>query len=159
MDITELIESSKTFDNGESVKKDYHLRWISYSELTDIKSIEHSTGNQPTYYATYEQAKKRNYHDTRYKLVEMLLLGTRDGCTYEFITEFARIHSLPTHKYNKPPNINQFRRYSKWLKRRNKLIKGFTSHNDKYYLVAKRHFHNFYSRYRFCSACMVYLRS
>src|SRR5438128_9533260 len=85
----------------------------------------------------------------------MLLLGTRDGCTHEFITEFARIYSLPTHKYDNPPNINQFRRYSLWLERRNNMIRGFTSDNNNYYLVANRRFHHCYSRYGFCSACGI----
>jgi len=33
------------------------------------------------------------------------------------------------------------------------MIKGFTSDNVNYYLVAKRLFYNFYSLYGFCSAC------
>src|SRR5438128_1620707 len=119
--VDELIQSSKTFDNGESTQEDCHLKWIPYSEITDIESIEYSIGNQPTYYATYEKSK---YDDTSDKLVEMLLLGTVDECTYEFIAEFARIHSLPTYKYNNPPNINQFRRYSTWLASRNGMIEG-----------------------------------
>src|SRR5438128_2945109 len=112
--IDQLIESSKTLDNGKSAREDYHLKWIPYSEFTDIESIEHSTGNQPTHYATYERAKKQ--HDyygnliSSYKLVEMLLLGTVDECTQEFIQEFARTYSLPTQKYINPSNIVQFRR-------------------------------------------------
>src|SRR5438132_11090540 len=104
--IDQLIESSKTVDDGELVE---HLKWIPYSEFTNIESIEHSTSNQPTHYATYEQAK------TNDKRVEMLLLGTVDECTQESIHEFAKTHSLPTHKYDNPPYINQFRRYSVWL--------------------------------------------
>src|SRR5438128_2661159 len=110
--IDQLIESSKTLNNGKSAREDYHLKWIPYSEFTDIKSIEHSTGNQPTHYATYERAKEQ--HDAygallpSYKLVEMLRLGTVDECTREFIHEFAKIHSLPTHEYNNHPNIVQF---------------------------------------------------
>src|SRR5438128_339435 len=79
--LDQLIQSSKTLDGGKSAREDYHLKWIPYSELTDIESIEHSTGNQPTYYATYERAI------SSYKLVEMLLLGTRDECKQEFIHE------------------------------------------------------------------------
>ena len=59
--IDELIASSKTLDNGESTQEDYHLKWIPYSEFTDIESIEHSTSKQLTHYATYEQAKQYNY--------------------------------------------------------------------------------------------------
>src|SRR5437016_13089352 len=102
-----------------------------------------------------EQRKQHNYYGTSpsYKLVEMLLLGTVDECTQEFIHEFARTHSLPTHKYYNPSNIVQFRRYSRWLTSRNASIEGFTKYEDKYYLVAKRHFYNYFSLYGFCSAC------
>src|SRR5438128_2131261 len=103
--IDQLIESSKTFDHGESVE---HLKWISYSEFIDIKSIEHSTDNKPTYCATYELVK------TYDKLVVVMsLLETVNECTREFIYEFAKTHSLSTHKDHNPPNMNQFRRYSK----------------------------------------------
>src|SRR5438128_10063328 len=144
--IDQLVESSKTLDNGESAQKSNYLKWIPYSEFTDIESIKHSTSNQPTHYATYEQAKKRYYYDTlsSYKYVEMLLLGTVDECTQEFIQEFARTYSLPTHKYINPSNIVQFRRYSTWLEKRNKRIEGVTRDSNNYYLVAKRHFHHYY---------------
>src|SRR5207244_3761555 len=138
--IDQLVELSKTLGNGESALEAYHLQWIPYSEFTDIEPTEHSTGNQPNYYAKYEQAK------TDDKLVEMSLLGNRDECKQEFIHEFARIHSLPTHKYDNPPNMNQFRRYPIWVASRNKLIEGFTRDNHNYYLVAKRLFHRCYSR-------------
>ena len=36
------------------------------------------------------------------------------------------------------------------------MIKGFTSDNVNYYLVAKRLFYNFYSLYGFCSACGMF---
>src|SRR5438128_11203620 len=132
--IDQLIQSSTTLGDGELVG---HLKWIPYSEFTDIKSIEHSTSNQPTHYGRLISS---------YKLVEMLLLGTVDKCSQEFIHEFAKIHSLPTHKYDNPSNIVQFRRYSTWLGRRNYMIEGFTSHSNNYYLVAKRCFHHYYSR-------------
>src|SRR5438128_871665 len=147
--IDQLVESSKTLDNGETARESNHLKWIAYSEFTNIKSIEHSTSNQPTHYATYEQAK------TNGKLVAMLLLGAVDECNQEFITEFTRTYSLPTHKYDNPSNIVQFRRYSKWLARRNEMIEGFTSDNNNYYMVAKRRFHHCYSLYGFCSACGI----
>src|SRR5438128_4610975 len=129
--IDQLVESSKTLDNGETAQKSNHLEWIPYSEFTDIVvSIVHSTSNQPTHYATYEQAK------TNDKLVEMLRLGTVDECTRESIHEFAKTHSLPTHECNNPPNIAQFRRFSTWLKRRNGMIERLTRDSNNYYLVA-----------------------
>ena len=150
--IDQLIESSKIPNSG-------YLKWIPFSEFTDVESIEHSTSNQPTYYATYEQAKEQRdvygYLISSYKLVEMLRVGTVDECTQEFIHKFARIHSLPTRKYNNPLNMNQFRRFSTWLKSRNEVIEGFTSDNNNYYVVTKRRFHNFYSLYGFCSACGI----
>src|SRR5438128_4004178 len=101
--IDQLIESSKTLDDGKLVE---NLKWIPYSEFTNIESIEHSTSNQPTHYATYERAKEQHYYGEllpSYKLVEMLLLETVDECSQESIHEFAKTHSLPTHKYNNPP--------------------------------------------------------
>src|SRR5438128_9649076 len=156
--INQLVESSKTLDNGEPAQKSNYLEWIPYSEFTDIESIEHSTSNQPTHYATYKRVK--NQHDnydlfSSYKLVAILLLGTVDECTQKFIHEFTRIYSLPTHKYDNPSNRNKFRRYSKWPARRNEMIEGFTSDNNNYYMVAKRRFHHCYSLYGFCSACGI----
>src|SRR5438128_1160933 len=108
--INQLIESSKTLDDDESVQERNRLEWIPYSEFTDIESIGHSNDNQPAYYATHVQVN--DDYTPSYKLVEMLLLGTRDECTREFVHEFARTYSLPTRKYDNPLNINQFRRYS-----------------------------------------------
>ena len=38
---------------------------------------------------------------------------------------------------------------------RNKLIKGFTEYDDKYYMVADERFYQCYYRYGFCSACGI----
>src|SRR5438128_2563032 len=53
--------------------------------------------------------------------------------------------------------MNQFRRYSKWLHRRNARIEGFTNYDDKYYLVAKIGFRNYNSRNGSCSVCGVFV--
>src|SRR5437879_83003 len=141
--IAQLIEFSKILDNGKLAREGYHLKWVPYSELIDIELIEHSTG-QSTHYAKYRRAEKHRTDIYQYKLIEMILVGTRDECTQEFIQEFARTHSLPTHKYDKPPNINQFRRYATWLTNRNEVIEEFTNNNDIYYLVTERRFrHNY----------------
>src|SRR5437879_10187905 len=103
--VDELVKSSKTLDNGESARKSYHLKWIPYRELTNIRSCQSSI-EQTAYYATYKLKKA----------VILLLLGTVEECTQEFIHEFARTYSLPTHKYDNPSNIVQFKRYSTWLK-------------------------------------------
>ena len=69
------------------------------------------------------------------------------------MSEFARIYSLPTHKYNN--NVSQYRRYSTWLEWRNSLIKGFTEYDDKYYMVVDERFHYFYYGYGFCTVCGI----
>src|SRR5438128_8645767 len=52
--------------------------------------------------------------------------------------------------------MNQFRRYLTWIEGRNKPIEGFTKDNeDNYYMVVNEHFHQYYSRYGFCSACGI----
>src|SRR6185312_2067717 len=84
-------------------------------------------------------------------MIMLSLLGNDEICTPTLVSEFARIYSLPTHKYNN--DVSQFRRYKKWLKERNKLVYGFTKYEDKYYMVAKRRFYHCYSRYGFCSTC------
>ena len=35
------------------------------------------------------------------------------------------------------------------------MINGFTSDNNSYYLITKRHFHHCYTLYGFCSACGI----
>src|SRR5207248_2434601 len=83
----------------------------------------------------------------------LLLLGSIEECTPALVSEFARIYSLPTHKYNN--DDSQFRRYSVWLKERNEFIKGFTEYDDNYYMVASERFYDCYSRYGFCTTCGI----
>src|SRR5581483_6923274 len=45
--------------------------------------------------------------------------------------------------------------HSVWLKNRNRLIKGFTEYENKYYMVAEELFYHCYSRYGFCSTCGI----
>src|SRR6185312_15090625 len=86
-------------------------------------------------------------------MVMLLCLGNDEICTPTFVSEFARIYSLPTHKYNN--DVNQFRRYSVWLEMRNKQIHGFTEYDGSYYMVAGELFYYYYSGYGFCSACGI----
>ena len=126
--------------------QDGMLKWIPFSEITDIKS----TPTDAIYYAsrTYEQ-----YRRIEETTVMLLLLGNSEECTQTLVSEFARIYSLPTHNYN---NVNNnFKRYKTWLFFRNSLIKGFTELDDKYYMVADECFYHCYSRYGFCSACGI----
>ena len=131
--IDNLVESSL-----ESKNEDLRLKWIPCSDITDIEP----TPTNAIYYASRKHELKGTMH---------LLLGSSEECTPALVSEFARIYSLPTHKYN---NVdNDFRRYSVWLDKRNSLIKGFTKYEDKYYMVADKLFYHCYSRYGFCTAC------
>src|SRR5205085_5327700 len=85
--------------------------------------------------------------------IMLLLLGNDEICTPTLVSEFARIYSLPTHKYYN--GDNNFRRYTTWLKRHNELIKGFTKYDDNYYMVANKLFYPCYSLYGFCTACGI----
>src|SRR6185436_7755008 len=131
--IDNLVESSL-----ESKEEQLRLKWISCSDITDIEP----TPTNAIYYASRKHELKGTMH---------LLLGSNEECAPALVSEFARIYSLPTHKYN---NVdNNFKRYSKWLENRNELIKGFTKYEDKFYMVADKRFYHCYSRYGFCTAC------
>src|SRR6185369_17472061 len=88
------------------------LKWISFSEITDINSSQIDT---------IHYAMRKNYVHGKIILV---FLGNSEECTPTLVSELARIYSLSTHKHN--DNVSQFRRYEKWLKARNILIYGFT---------------------------------
>src|SRR6185369_18095795 len=97
--IDQLIESSKTLDNGEPAWEYYHLVWMPYSEFKDIELVGNFY-NQTIYYAK----RKRTWDNISNNevMVMLLLLGTNSECTQEAIHNFARVHSLPTHKYRNP---------------------------------------------------------
>src|SRR5436190_12706384 len=131
--IDNLVESAL-----ECKKEHLRLKWIPCSDITDIEP----TPTNAIYYASRKHKLKGTMH---------LLLGSNEECTPALVSEFARIYSLPTHKYN---NVdNNFKRYSVWLEGRNELIKGFTKYKDKFYMVADSDFYHCYSRYGFCTAC------
>ena len=137
--IDSLIQSS--LENEHNNK----LEWVSKEDITDIKPSQIDN----IYYAIRKQT--RNDGEVEETTIMLLSLGNNEICTPTLVSEFARIYSLPTHKYNN--DVSQFRRYKKWLKERNKLVYGFTKYEDKYYMVAKRRFYHCYSRYGFCSTC------
>jgi len=134
--IDNLVKSSL-----ENEDKRLRLEWISYEEITNI---------EPTPIDNVYNGSCNNGAD---KKIMLLCLGNSEECTETFANEFARIYSLPTHKYNN--DGNKFRRYSRWLESRNELVKGFTKLDDIYYMVAKRLFFHCYSRYGFCAACGI----
>ena len=113
--------------------------WIPYSQITGIEPTQIDN----VYYAIHE------------RMITLTLLGSSEECTQISVNEFARIYSLPTHEYNNNDDVNQFRRYSVWLENRNNSIKGFTKYEDKFYMVAEKHFYHCYSRYGFCTACGI----
>src|SRR6185312_7682604 len=136
--IDNLVQSSLEDEN-----KYLRLEWIPYSQITDIEPTQ--TNN--VRYAIHEL----KYRDDK---IMLLLLGSSEECTPTFVTEFARIYSLPTREDNSDV-VNQFRRYPKWLFYRNSMIKGFTKSNDNYYMVADELFDHCYSRCGFCAACGI----
>ena len=123
-----------------SLESEHKLEWIPYEKITNVKSTQIDN----FYYAS----RKRTYSDIK---VMLLLLGSSEKCTPTLVSEFSRIYSLPTHKYNSVDSC--FRRYSTWLESRNKLIKGFTEYGNNYYMVTHPRFYHCYSRYGFCTAC------
>jgi len=118
------------------------LEWIPCSHITDIKPTQIDNVHYAIYKRTLDEG---GVEETPITLV---LLGNDETCTPTVVSEFARIYSLPTHRYNN--EVNRFRRYSTWLNCRGYLIKGFTMSNDNYYMVAGRRFYHYYSRYGFC---------
>jgi len=134
-----LVQSSLGSEN-----KELRLKWIPHEEIADIEP----TRIDNVYCAI------RNGNGTAYKtMITLVLLGNNEQCTQILVSEFARIYSLPTHKYNIVDN--NFRRYSVWLKERNRRIKGFIKYDDNYYMVASRCFYQYYSRYGFCTTCGI----
>src|SRR6185312_6420197 len=148
--MSSVLGAHATIDNPiqSSLENEHNnkLEWVSNSDITDIKPSQIDN----IYYAIRKQT--RNDGGMEETMIMLLSLGNNEICTPTIIREFARIYSLPTHKYNKSDN---FRRYSVWLNHRNKLIKGFTKYDDNYYMVAHKLFYDCYSRYGFCTACGI----
>ena len=84
--IDNLIKSSLESKNGN-----LRLKWIPCSDITDIEP----TPINAIYYANRKHELKGTMH---------LLLGSSEECTPALVSEFARIYSLPTHKYNNVDN-------------------------------------------------------
>src|SRR6185312_10301219 len=131
--INNLVQSSL-----ESEDKDLRLEWIPYEEITNIELTQVDN--------VYNAIRKQT-------MIMLLSLGSSEIFTPTLVSEFARIYSLPTHKYI--DDVSQFRRYAKWLYHRNILIKGFTKYDNNYYMVAGKRFYHCYSRYGFCSTCGI----
>ena len=98
--IDNLVQSSL-----ESEDDYLRLVWNPYEEISNI---------EPTQVNNVYYANNNN--------IVLVLLGNSEECTPTLVSEFARIYSLPTGRYNK--DDNQFRRYSVWLEERNKFING-----------------------------------
>ena len=130
--IDNLVQSSL-----ENETKYLRLEWIPYSDITEIKPTQIDN----VHYAIY---KHMFYGEVKEMMIILLLLGSDKTCTPTLVSEFARIYSLPTHRYRN--DVNRFRRYTKWLKDRNKNIIGFTKYEDNYYMVVDVKFYHCYSR-------------
>ena len=108
----------------ESGNKDSRLEWIPCSQITDIK---------PTLIDNVHYAIYKDEGGVKETTIMLSLLENDEICTPTLVSEFARIYSLPTHKYNH--DASQVRRYKEWLRESNNLIKGFTEYDNKYYMV------------------------
>src|SRR4051794_32088030 len=98
--IDNLVQSSLGSEN-----EDLRLKWIPYEGITNVKPTQIDN----VYHAIHGGDR-----------IMLLCLGSSEECTPTLVSEFARIYSLPTHKYRN--DVSQFRRYSIWLKHRNRLI-------------------------------------
>ena len=85
-----------------SEDKYLRLDWIPYEEVTKIEPAQ----IDDVYYAS-----RKTYYDDRVDETSIMLLclGNNEECTPTFVSKFARIYSLPTHKYNN--DVSQYRRY------------------------------------------------
>src|SRR5689334_21811035 len=120
-----IIEDIRTFLKS---KLEVRHEWSPYEKITDMQptQIDNVYYSQASVYVFEIQ-------------IMLLRLGNSEECTPTLQSQFARIYSLPTHKYNSA-NDN-FRKYFKWLENRNKHIIGFTKYEDNYYMVAYRKFY------------------
>src|SRR5207253_11153700 len=114
----------------------YELNWVPQSEITYMKSSPMNA----IHYAVRKHYRYVRFYKPR---IILLFLGSCKECTPTLVSKFARIYSLPTHKYNN--DDNNFRRYKRWLEYRNDLIQGFTNYKANYYMVAHIDFYHYYS--------------
>src|SRR5690349_281705 len=99
-----LISPSAAINNLlQSALRDgnFILEWVPYSEISDITP----TQTDSVYCAIY----KRINHVRDTNTITLVFLGNSTEITQTFVNKFARIYSLPTHKYNN--NVSQYRRY------------------------------------------------
>src|SRR6185369_15292219 len=82
-----------------SPESNRQLEWIPSYQITKIES----TPTNAIYYA----GRKQFYYDEM--PITLVFLGSSEDCTPTLVSEFARIYSLPTYKYNN--DVGQFKRY------------------------------------------------
>src|SRR5581483_12251081 len=86
--IDNLVQSSL-----ESEYKYLRLEWIPCLEFTNIEPTQIDN--------VYNAIRKRmSYGEAVESMIMLLCLGNSGECTQTLVSEFARIYSLPTHKYN-----------------------------------------------------------
>ena len=86
--IDNLVQSPLGSEN-----EDLRLKWIPHKEITNVKPTQIDN----VYYAIHK-------HMAYGKVKETLVLLGNEQCTQTLVSEFARIYSLPTHKYNNVDN-------------------------------------------------------
>src|SRR5437870_13530311 len=97
--LNNLIQSSLESEH------DLRLEWFLYTDIVKIDSTQFDN--------VYGAFSFNNV------IVVVLVLVSSGECTPTLVSEFARLYSLPTNKYNN--DVSQFRRYSTWLSRRNSM--------------------------------------
>src|SRR4051794_36840409 len=88
--IDNLVQSS-----FRSETKYLRLEWIPCAVITDIEPTQIDN----IYHAIYKD--EGGVEETT---IMLLLLGNGEICTPSFVSAFARIYALPTHKYNNVDN-------------------------------------------------------
>ena len=139
-----LVESSKQDD-----MKGKHLQ-LQDNSNKPIFQFGKETGEQTQSFTEKGPIKRKQCG--QYLII---LLENGDECPQEFVNNFAKQFSIPTHKYENLPNANRFRRYQTWLNNRNRLIYGFTVYKDNYYMITDKNFDLCIDLYGWCSKCKI----
>jgi len=128
------------------------LEWIPNTEITN--TIKQRRDYYFCHQTTYSALRRKKGSDNElFQRIILLSLGNDETCTPTFVSEVARVYSLPTSAYK--TNNDDFKRYSTLLENRKKLIKGFVKHDGNYCMVANAKFGHYYDQYGFCPMCGI----
>jgi len=126
MSLTSEVDNNPAIDGLVQASESKSLKWIPCSKITEIEPTQISNVYCATYNDNDDDDDYYHYYACDNEII-LLLLGSNEECTPTLVSEFARIYSLPTHKYNIVDN--NFRRYFGWLKEHNGFIMGFTEYD------------------------------